>query len=177
MRIYWRALKSFISCTILTSHFPAVFYLLFTPCWQIMYFGQLSCPIFYSSKRQRHHSVVQQSKCIYYIHSSPLLSALHSRGLIIQLNMKVQSHFTTQQDDKTEYQRFTQSNGLSPISTIILLSWLCIQQIALYPEIIITLQSSRLSCYLNEKCGRFLQTGYLIANVIRAGRAYPQPAN
>lgn len=94
MWIYRTALKSFISCTTLTSHFPAVFYLLFAPCWQIMYFGQLPCPIFYSSKRQRYHSVVQQSKCIYYIHSSPLLSALCSTALIIQLNTRLQSHFT-----------------------------------------------------------------------------------
>lgn len=56
----------------------------------------------------------------------------------------------------TEYQRYTYSSGLSPISKVILLSWLFIQQIALYPEIVITLQSSRVSCYLNEKCGRLL---------------------
>lgn len=124
---------------------------LLTPCWQIVYFGQFMSPIFYSFKRKKYHSVVQQSKCIYYIHSSPLLSALHSRALIQLSMLRVQSHFTTQQNGKTEYQRCTYSNGLSPLSSIILLSWLCIQQIAQYPETIITLQSSRVSCYLNEK--------------------------
>lgn len=130
------------------------------------------CPIFYSSKRQRYYSVVQQSKCIYYIHSSPPLSALHSRALTIQLSMRAQPHFTTQQDGKTEYQRCTYSNGHSPISSIILLSWLCTQKTALYPESTITLQSSRVSCYLNEKWGRLLQMEFWIANAIRAGRAH-----
>lgn len=99
-------------------HFPLPCCVLSSPHTMLAnhVFWTVMCPIFYSSKRQRYHSVVQQSKCIYYIHSSPPFSALHNRALTIQLSMRVQSHFTTQQDGKTEYQRCTYSNGHSPIS-------------------------------------------------------------
>lgn len=50
MWIYWRGWKNCISCTTLTFQFLAEFSLLFTQCWQITYFGLLSCPISHSSK-------------------------------------------------------------------------------------------------------------------------------
>lgn len=81
MWIYWRGWKSYISHTTLTFQFLAAFSLLFTQCWQITYYGLLSCPISHSSKDREATLLCSSWICILYPFTASLVSpAQHSHN-------------------------------------------------------------------------------------------------
>lgn len=123
LQIYWRAWRSFISCTALTFHIPAVFSLLFRQCWQIIYFGLLSRPIFQSSKG-REATVLCSSLNVYIICIQPL-SCQPCTAESLPYNSTRGCRPTTGWRDTAPE---VYSKGLSTISTVTLLPWLCRQQ-------------------------------------------------